>query len=240
MKKHIFIYLVLILIVIASIGMTGCSTRNMFMNPVDPTAINTNISEEEAAIVFFKPAARSDNIVSFVWKVEESGNLKFVTSAIPGVKTLHKTTPGRHLYLAGGYFMEAELEAGKTYYAYVVRKKTAMSLLVDAARFGVHTGSLVATIVSVGGVSPFLSTMMHSANLDPYILVPVSDISSEEFKKTFANTAWHENKTFSHNFEAERKSVEWRFSKQLKDISAIPPERKILMLPEYGTDIPIL
>ncbi|MDR3073294.1 MAG: hypothetical protein LBV01_01045, partial [Deltaproteobacteria bacterium] len=48
--------------------------------------------------------------------------LQFIAMVDAKVKFLHKTAPGKHLYLIDGefgYFMEADLDGGKTYYAYV-------------------------------------------------------------------------------------------------------------------------
>jgi len=65
-------------------------------------------------------SSSSDEV--YVLEVEQSEKLKFITLLPVRGKLLHKTTPGTHLYFAGESFLEADLEAGKTYYAYVIMR----------------------------------------------------------------------------------------------------------------------
>ena len=135
-----------------------------------------------------------------VVEVEENGNPKYITHLTTDAKFLHKTTPGKHIYAVsdGGNFLEADLEAGKTYYAYVL------------ASFGVLR--------------------------QQFILVPATaaDFSLEEFQKAFAKCDWYEN-----NPEWDGSRFHGIDKRIIEQYSALKPEDKVLMLPEYGTDTPL-
>ena len=109
-----------LLLVIGFLGLAGCASNSM--RPVtDIAAITKPLSQDEAAIVFFRPSALAQAIQAPVLEVV-GDQLQFVALIPFGTKFLHKTTPGKHLYLIDGefgYFMDSDLEGGKTYYACV-------------------------------------------------------------------------------------------------------------------------
>ena len=206
--------------IIASVGITACG--NPYMSPVDPMAINTSISQDEATIVFFRPSkfwgggsalqiatiplgmvfSGAGKAEPIVLEVEENVKPKYITVLCTNGKFLHKTTPGKHLYTAAGdNFLETNLEAGKAYYAYVLER--------------------------FGGLRP------------QFILLPAtaSELSSEEFRKAFAKCDWYENKPYGQKvFDANRDNIEKHL---IEKYYTSKPEDKVLMLPEYGTDTPI-
>jgi hypothetical protein len=95
------------------------------IQPIDPVSVDTAVSQDESAIVFFRATSFGGAVQAPVLEVNEDGSLKFVTIVSAGAKLLHKTTPGKHLYLIDGefgYFLEADLEGGKTYYSYITPK----------------------------------------------------------------------------------------------------------------------
>ncbi len=115
--------IIAILAAVICLGLTGCASK--LMQPVDPAAMNDVVGADETAVVFFRATSFGGAIQAPVLEVDENGKLKFVAIVSAGAKFLHRTSPGKHLYLIDGefgYFMDADLEAGKTYYAYVTPK----------------------------------------------------------------------------------------------------------------------
>ena len=111
---------VLLLIIIAAMGMTGCASKHM--QPVDPAQVDATVKPDEAVIVFFRSTIFGGGIQSPVIDADEDGKVRFVAVVSAKTKYLHRTTPGRHLYVVGGEssaMLEANMEAGKTYYAYI-------------------------------------------------------------------------------------------------------------------------
>ena len=214
--------LFLLLMVIASAGMTGCGSA--YIKRVDPAVMNTNISNNETAVVFFRPTSFGSQDTTFIFEIENE-NLKFVAFASSGVKTLHKTTPGKHLYLVSGgkpgyyNFMEANLAPGKTYYAYVSKRTSAASAALP--------------IIAAGVFAPLLHTDI--GNQYSFFPVTASDLSSEKFKKDFADCMWYENRK-----HIEENGFEKYYTELIKGYSTLKPEEKILVRREYGTNIPIL
>ena len=213
--------------VIALMVGTGCGKRHM--QKVDPGVFNTSISEDEAVIVFFRgkgpffssgvaiarfaflgPIGYSSDATNFVLELEENGNLKEVVLLEGNSKFLHKTTPGKHLYVAarggpaGGdaNFLEAELEAGKIYYVYI------------SHHFGGTSGRVA------------------------FVPVPVSELASEEFLTSYANLDWYENKRGRLDYGKAYANYKW-FSARIAEYPTVSLEGKALMGPEYGTDTPI-
>lgn len=114
--------LFLLLLGIAVMVMAGCASS--LMQRVDPGQMSEMVKSDEAAIVFFRPNLAGGGIQSYVIEGNEDGNVNFVAVISSRTKYLHRTTPGRHLYFVGrvggfGQMLEANLEAGKTYYAYI-------------------------------------------------------------------------------------------------------------------------
>jgi len=112
--------LVLLLMVIAVMGMSGCAGK--LMRPVEPAQMDETVKADEAAIVFFRSTTFGGAIQAPIVEADEGGNLTFVAVISAKTKYLHRTTPGRHLYVIGGEssaILEANMEAGKTYYTYI-------------------------------------------------------------------------------------------------------------------------
>jgi len=120
----------LLLVIIASLGMIGCAGR--FVQPVDPAQMNEAVKSTEAVIVFVRSSKFVGGAISLpIIEASKDEKLNFVTILPGGTKYLYRTTPGRHLYFAingndwwafpyrPDAMLEANLEAGKTYYAYL-------------------------------------------------------------------------------------------------------------------------
>ncbi len=119
-KGNLMRKLMMLLMAMACFGMTGCASH--LMQHIDSTAINTQISQEESAIVFFRATSIGGGVQAPVIEVSEDGKISFVAIISAATKYLHRTTSGKHLYVVGGEsseMLEADMEAGKTYYAYV-------------------------------------------------------------------------------------------------------------------------
>jgi hypothetical protein len=97
--------------------------RSAYVEPATLSQADTALTQDEAAIVFFRPvgygfAGTQAPIAEFI-----NNNLRFVTILTSHSKVFYKTTPGKHTFVVGGRFaelLEAELEGGKTYYVYVI------------------------------------------------------------------------------------------------------------------------
>ncbi len=112
--------LLLIFAAVLCLGMTGCASK--LMQPVDPAAMNDTVQPDEAGIVFFRATTFGGAIQAPIIEASEGGKLNFVAIVSAGKKYLHRTTPGKHLYVVGGEsseMLEADMDAGKTYYVYV-------------------------------------------------------------------------------------------------------------------------
>ena len=124
MKKIAFV----VAVVIASIGMISCARQSNLMQPV--ATMNETVNPNEAVIVFYRPVP-INFLVSLqtpVIEASKAGKLNFVGIISPNTKYFHRTKPGKHIYylgtatnigsnLVGIPIMEANLEAGKIYYA---------------------------------------------------------------------------------------------------------------------------
>jgi len=116
---------VLFLMVIASMGMTGCAGTKL-MQPIDHAQVNETVNSDEAVIVFFRPPMfRGRALNPGLIEVGEKEKLSFVAIMSNGTKYIHRTTPGKHQYFWSttsilgpivSYPLEANIEAGKIYY----------------------------------------------------------------------------------------------------------------------------
>ena len=108
-----------VLLLLALLALTACSTKTSYMSPLieEPKMIQS----DESAIVFMRPSVFGGAIQAPIAEIKDDG-LVFVAISSSGTRILHKTTPGKHLYLVGGesaHLLEADLEAGMVYYVYV-------------------------------------------------------------------------------------------------------------------------
>ncbi len=110
----------MVLAVFSCLGMTGCASK--LMQPADPAAVHATVDADESAVVFFRATSFGGAIQAPVIEAAEDGALRYVAVISAKTKYLHRTTPGKHLYVVGGEsgeMLEADLEAGKVSYVYV-------------------------------------------------------------------------------------------------------------------------
>jgi hypothetical protein len=110
----------MIMAVAACLGLTGCAGSKL-MQPVDPAAMPSTLSQDESAIVFFRATHFGGAVQAPVADVTDD-KLEHVAVVSAKMKVLHKTAPGKHFYLVGGEsseLLEADLEGGKIYYVYI-------------------------------------------------------------------------------------------------------------------------
>ena len=219
----------LILMVIASVGMTGC-TRNPYTQPAGPAGgvnamYNTinMVNPNEAVIVFFRSEKQAQVDASpglvrhgqadmypgggkqapVIEGDEDVKKLSFITVLSKNnTKYLHRTTPGRHWYVVNtvrgrGDMLEADLEAGKTYYAYISYDKA-------------------------------------------FIFKPVSDDADKSFREDLASCIWIQNLPRGQEWFLENLSSLLRnYTAALAKHQAVMPEYRKIIRPEYGTNTPV-
>lgn len=98
--------------------LAGCAS-----NPMDPVADQTipSAAPDKAQVVFMRDAYTGKAIVSSLYDVID-GKTQFIGVMANGTKIAYPTTPGKHTFMVvseAADFMEADLVAGKTYYALV-------------------------------------------------------------------------------------------------------------------------
>ena len=98
--------------------LAGCASNPMA--PVADQAVQAP-SPDMAQVVFMRDAYTGKAIVSSLYDVTD-GQTRFIGVMANGTKIAHPTTPGKHTFMVvseAADFMEADLVAGKTYYALV-------------------------------------------------------------------------------------------------------------------------
>lgn len=99
--------------------MSGCATQSNLMKPSAKTEYKP--SKDKAMIVFMRPSLLGGAIQASVFDI--SGKTDQLVGIVSGqTKTAYFTEPGEKLFMVIGEnadFMNATLEAGKTYYALV-------------------------------------------------------------------------------------------------------------------------
>jgi hypothetical protein len=76
---------------------------------------------DEAQLVFMRPSSFGGAINASLFEVSD-GDIEFIGIIVPNVRVLHKTKPGKHVFMVvseAADFMEADLAGGKTYYSIV-------------------------------------------------------------------------------------------------------------------------
>ena len=114
---------------LGSLLLAGCASNPMA--PVADQAVQAP-SPDMAQVVFMRDAYTGKAIVSSLYDVTD-GQTRFIGVMANGTKIAHPTTPGKHTFMVvseAADFMEADLVAGKTYYALVTPR-----LGVGTARF---------------------------------------------------------------------------------------------------------
>ena len=103
---------------LGSLLLAGCASNPMA--PVADQAVQAP-SPDMAQVVFMRDAYTGKAIVSSLYDVTD-GQTRFIGVMANGTKIAHPTTPGKHTFMVvseAADFMEADLVAGKTYYALV-------------------------------------------------------------------------------------------------------------------------
>ncbi len=103
---------------LGSLLLAGCASNPMA--PVANQAVQAP-SPDMAQVVFMRDAYTGKAIVSSLYDVTD-GQTRFIGVMANGTKIAHPTTPGKHTFMVvseAADFMEADLVAGKTYYALV-------------------------------------------------------------------------------------------------------------------------
>ena len=98
--------------------LAGCAS-----NPMTPVADQTvrAAASDTAQVVFMRDAYTGKAILSSLYEVTD-GKTQFIGVMANGTKIAYPTTPGKHTFMVvseAADFMEADLVAGKTYYALV-------------------------------------------------------------------------------------------------------------------------
>lgn len=121
MKRVIFFWIVIPSLLLLS----GCTSSLMQKSSIDSTVIPA-AKADQAQIVFMRPSAFGGAIQSSIFDLKHDKNQltddKFVGIASATTKVGYETAPGFHMFMVIGEsadFMQANLVAGKTYYALV-------------------------------------------------------------------------------------------------------------------------
>jgi hypothetical protein len=92
------------------------------MQQIEVVTEAIELGEDESAIVFFRDTMLGGGVQAPVAEVKEGNEVSFIAIISYYSKLLHRTTPGKHLYVVGGEsstLLEAELAPGKYYYVRV-------------------------------------------------------------------------------------------------------------------------
>lgn len=106
---------VLLACAVAACGPVRSSHMRFAEHGVAPTP-------DSAVIVFLRPSVYGGGVQSSVYDVSRSGGQQFIGIVSGGAKVAHAVAPGKYLFMVVGEnadFMDAEVEAGKTYYVLV-------------------------------------------------------------------------------------------------------------------------
>jgi len=99
----------------------GCAGSSKYMRMVPDQQASYIPGENESVIIFMRPQTLGFAIQSTVFDISTDEN-KLVGIVSAKKKVAYKTKPGKHLFMVVGEnadFMQADLDAGKTYYALV-------------------------------------------------------------------------------------------------------------------------
>jgi hypothetical protein len=100
--------------------LAGCGGSSALMKPSKNQDI-TPANKKTAQIVFMRTSFVAGAVNAELFEIA-NGKIKFIGSIPMGSKIVHKTTPGKKVYMAYGMaadFMTADVRAGKTYYSIV-------------------------------------------------------------------------------------------------------------------------
>lgn len=105
------------LVVLAAVGLAGCMSSMMVKQPGAAPAP----AGGKAMVVFMRPSSFGGAIQASVYDTDGAGNT-FIGIVSSKTKLAYQAAPGKHLFMVvgeNGDFMNADLVAGKTYYALV-------------------------------------------------------------------------------------------------------------------------
>ncbi|MDR2488779.1 MAG: hypothetical protein LBD42_04730 [Desulfovibrio sp.] len=115
--------IMMFLFAIAAFGMGGCASKHMDVVTVGQN--ESTLADGQSAIVFFRDTVFGGAIQAPIVEAKTSGlntDVSFVGIVSASTKILHKTTPGKHVYVVGGELsrrLEADLAPNKFYYVRV-------------------------------------------------------------------------------------------------------------------------
>jgi hypothetical protein len=111
---------VLLLLVLIACCLPACVSKHM--QPAPPPATASSLTENQSAVVFFRPSILGSAIQAPIVEAIENNDVAFVGILSAKMKLLYRTTPGKRHFIVGGEsasLLEANLEGGKYYYVEV-------------------------------------------------------------------------------------------------------------------------
>lgn len=106
--------------------LSGCGSISGLLRVSTQDEIAGHVpSPDKAVVIFFRSSPYKYEVQSSVFEVE-GGQNRLVGIVSSGAKIAYATAPGRKLFMVIGEnadFMEADLEAGRTYYVYVAPRE---------------------------------------------------------------------------------------------------------------------
>lgn len=112
---------------------SGCASKHMQSVAITPEA--TQLSENQSAVVFFRDTTMGGGIQAPVVEVV-NGDIKLVSVVSANTKSIHRTSPGRHIYAIGAgeasNILDTDLAPGKYHY---VRVDPKFGLMVARFKF---------------------------------------------------------------------------------------------------------
>jgi hypothetical protein len=209
--------------------LSGCTSK--YIQPIDLTQADMELSQDEAAIVFFRPtnlgAAIQAPIAEFI-----NDDLKLVSIISAKSKIFYKTVPGKHFFVVGGEsssFLEADFEKGKVYYSYI----------------NSYPGFLKARFEFEPVKNGNRPNKDKESEDDPFSVLnqPIKILSSyekayfeaKEFKDDLEYCKWYANNPESDRWFIEKKeSMLKKYQNALKKHQKTKSENKKIIKPEYG------
>jgi hypothetical protein len=102
--------------------LAGCAGHSDFMADVPNGNAMATPKADKAMVVFIRPSGLGFAVQSSVFDVTKGGDPEFIAIVPAKKKVAHEMAPGTYRFMLVGEhadFMDATLEAGKTYYAVV-------------------------------------------------------------------------------------------------------------------------
>jgi hypothetical protein len=122
----------LLLCSVAAFLISGCASNKMLDRTDQATAVP---AADKAQVIFMRPSSFGGAVQSTVFDVT-AGEPEFIGIVSSGAKVSLMVAPGKHVFMVvseAADFLEADLAAGKTYYAVVSARFGAWK-----ARFSLH------------------------------------------------------------------------------------------------------